>query len=61
MKEKNFVKKAMWVAKNAEFDADFESAEKAAKNSCEKSYKQKSDRKMELLTFFILCAKVFCL
>ncbi len=28
----------IWVSKNAEFDADIESAEKVAKNSCEKSY-----------------------
>jgi hypothetical protein len=32
---------------NAEFDAYFESSEKVAKNSCEKSYQRKNDRKME--------------
>jgi hypothetical protein len=33
--------------KNAEFDAHFESIEKSAKISCEKSYQGKSDIKME--------------
>ncbi len=31
---------------NAEFDADFESVEKVAKNPCEKKSQRKSDRKM---------------
>ena len=31
-------KNAIWVSKNAEFGADFESVEKVAKISCEKSY-----------------------
>jgi hypothetical protein len=48
----------MWVKNTAEFDADIESVEKVAKNSREKSYQQKSDRKID---FFILCAKVFFL
>jgi hypothetical protein len=28
-----FFKKSIWVSKNAEFDADFESVEKDARNS----------------------------
>jgi hypothetical protein len=31
-------KNAIWVTKNAEFDADFESIEKVEKNSIRKSY-----------------------
>jgi hypothetical protein len=46
-------KKAIWVSKPAEFDADFESAEKVAKNSCEKSDQRKSDRKWSFwMNFF---------
>ncbi len=41
-----------------EFEADFESTEKVAKNSREKSYQRKSDRKMELLTF-IYCVQKY--
>ncbi len=38
--------------KTAEFDADFDSAEKVAKNSCEKSVQRKSNRKMKFLTSY---------
>jgi hypothetical protein len=38
--------------KNAKFDADFESIDKIAKNSSEKNYQQKCDRKVEFLTFY---------
>jgi hypothetical protein len=40
-------KQAKWVLKNVEFDANLEFVEKVAKNSSEKSYQRKSDRKME--------------
>jgi hypothetical protein len=40
---------------NAEFDADFESIDKVANNSCEISYQRKSDRKMEFLTYITVC------
>jgi hypothetical protein len=40
-------KKPNWVSKYAELDADFESIEKVAKNLCEKSFQQKSDREIE--------------
>ncbi len=48
--------------KIADFDADFESVEKVAKISCEKSCQisMKSDIKMEFFTFItLLIAKVF--
>ncbi len=45
----------MWLSKKAEFDADFESVEKVAKNSREKNYQQNSDRKIEFLVFSIVC------
>ncbi len=35
--------------KNTELDVDFEAVE-VAKNSCEKIYQQKSDRKMKFFT-----------
>ncbi len=37
------------VLKNAEFYAYFKSTEKSAKNACEKSVKQKRDRKKHFL------------
>ncbi len=46
-----FFRTVISVPKNAEFDADFESVEKFAKNACEKSYQRTIDRKMQLLTF----------
>jgi hypothetical protein len=49
---------AIWIQKNAEFDADFESVEKAAENIMQKSYQQKSARKMGFL-LFLLCEKSF--
>jgi hypothetical protein len=57
--EKFPFQKAIWVSKPAEFDADFESAEKIAKNSCEKviSKKVTGKRSLDLL----LNAKYFCL
>ncbi len=45
MKEKNFFKKAMWVSKNAEFDADFESVEKVAKTHAKKVFNKKVTEK----------------
>jgi hypothetical protein len=47
--------KQIWVSKTAEFDADFESAKKLQKDTCNKSYRQRSDRKMEFLTFITVC------
>jgi hypothetical protein len=42
--------------KNAEFDADFESVEKVAKNPCEKSYQpEKKQKKLEVSTFNTVC------
>jgi hypothetical protein len=41
---------AIWVTKNAEFDADFESVEKVAK-----SYQQIRDREKEFFTVFAVC------
>ncbi len=35
---KFLLKNAIWIKKNAEFDADFESVEKVAKKSCKKIY-----------------------
>jgi hypothetical protein len=59
MTPKNFLgPKLKYGYQNEEFNADFESVEKVAKNSCGKSYQQKSDRKMEFLTFITVC-KVF--
>jgi hypothetical protein len=49
MIQKNFIFQkysTVWVSNNAEFDADFESVEKVAKRHIQKSYQQKSDRKM---------------
>ncbi len=43
--------------KNAGFDADFEYIEKAAKNVMQKSYQQKSVRKMGFWLFY--CVKKF--
>jgi hypothetical protein len=43
-----FFQNAIWVSKNAEFDADFESVEKIAKRL---SYQRNIDRKMEFFTF----------
>ncbi len=40
--KKKFFKNTIWVSKNAEFDADFESVQKVAKNSREKIYPQKA-------------------
>ncbi len=44
--KKLFFKASIWVPKNAEIYADFESVEKIARNACEKSFKLKSDRKI---------------
>jgi hypothetical protein len=46
--------------KNAEFDSDFESVEKTAKNLMRKSYQRKIYRKMEFL-LLLLRTKVFSL
>jgi hypothetical protein len=39
---------------NADFDADFESAEKLQKNHA-KNYQRKSDRKFTIFTFIFVC------
>ena len=41
--------------KKTECDAYFESVEKAAKNLCEKGYKQTRDGKLEFSTFINMC------
>jgi hypothetical protein len=46
MKKISF-KQEKWVLKNAEFDVNFELVEKIAKNSSEKYYQRKGDRKIE--------------
>jgi hypothetical protein len=50
-----FLKVKVGILANAEFDTDFKFVEEVAKNSCGKSYQQKSDSFLLLL----LCAKVF--
>ncbi len=41
------MKNKKYFSQNAEFDADFEFLEKVAKDSREKSYQRKRDRKMD--------------
>ncbi len=54
---KIFPKIAIWVLKNAEFDADFESSENVAKKLMWKKLSTIKDRKIEFLTFITLCKR----
>ncbi len=47
------------VGVSSEFDADFESVTKIAKNSCEKSYQQKKRQKKGFFDFCLQCCKIF--
>jgi hypothetical protein len=48
---------ANWVSKNAELDADFESVEKVAKNSCKKVINEKVTEKSSF--YFYYCLEKF--
>ncbi len=57
MIKKSFFEHA-YAYKDAQFDTDFESAEKRCKTRKQKSYQRKSERKIEFLTFITVC-KIF--
>ncbi len=61
MSQKVFLaKNSIWLSKNKEFDADFESDEKVASKIMQNSYQRIIDSKMEFLNYITVC-KNFCL
>ncbi len=56
MYNKIFFKNAIWVSKNADFDADFKSVEKFAKKIMRKSFQRnKVTDKWSFFTFISVC------
>ncbi len=55
------LKNSIWVSKNTEFHADFESVENFLKKCTQKSYLQKCDGNMHFFHFYLCSSNLFCL